>query len=315
MLSRAGTTVSLTLPATVGNFGPGFDVASLALAGHGDRLELRPADEDRIRCSGPGADGLPRAWAANVAGRCLDLLREATGVDERYEVSLTKPRPAGSGLGSSASSSAGAALAFHALNPKAGLTAADLVRAAGQAEACAGGAHFDDVAAVVTGGFALVDGSDELVVNRVDPPQDLVLAVAVPSLVKRTRQMRAVLPETVRRADAVGNLAALGRMVDAMHRGDVAGIGACLRDRLASVHRTRDLAFYEPARHAAIDAGAYGAVLSGSGPSIVAVLDDEGAARRAAESMVSTIRDHEVPADPLVAYPLHEEPYDVATLR
>lgn len=316
MLSRSGSTVSLTLPATVGNFGPGFDVSSLALSQAGDVLTIQEASEDRIRVEGPGADGVPQAWQDNVAGRCLDLLRERAGVSTRFELELHKPRTPGTGLGSSASSSAGAALGFHALHPEADLGPEELVQAAGQAESAAGSAHFDDVAAVVLGGFALVDGApDELKLGRIDPPVDMELALAVPRLARETDRMRAVLPEKVDRQDAVANLAALARLVDALHRGDVETVGACLRDRLAANHRTRDLDFYDPARQAALDAGAYGAVLSGSGPSIVAVLDDEAAAEDAAAAMAEAIEATGVGADELTASPEHEVPYDVATLR
>ncbi len=315
MLSRSGSTVTLEAPATVGNFGPGFDVMSLALAGLGDTIHLSPADEDRIEVTGPGAGEIPTAWRENVAGRCLDRLRETTGVDACFEVTLEKPRGCGSGLGSSASSAAGVALAFHALDPDAGLEARTLVEAAGRADA-AGTPHFDDVAAVVLGGLALVDPTvDGLALSRVPPPEGLHLALAVPDLVVETHEMRDVLPETVRLEDAVANLAAVARLVDACHTGDVETVGACLGDRLAAPHRIAKLAIVPPARKAAQAAGALGSALAGSGPSIVAACKSQASAERVAEAMCEAVREHEIPAKPLTARPEHEVPYDVASMR
>lgn len=316
MLSRSGSTVDLAAPATVGNFGPGFDVSSLALHGAGDRIRLSEADADEITLDGPGADDVPTAWRENVAGRCLDRLRERAGVETRYAVHLHKPRACGSGLGSSASSAAGVALAFHALNPGAQLSARALVEAAGRADAHGGDPHFDDVSAVVLGGLALVDPTEPgLALSRVAPPEQLVLAIAVPRLTAETAQMRSILPERVPRADAVANLAAVARLVDAFHTGDVATVGACLRDRIATPHRVADLAFFEEACQAGVEHGAAGAALAGSGPSIVAASESEAEAKRAADAMVAAIHEHDVDADPLVCVPEHEVPYDVASMR
>ena len=99
--------VTLDAPATIGNFGPGFDISSLALAGIGDRITLQVAEEDAISVSGPGAHEIPEAWGENVVGPTLDRLREQAGIADALHVELVKPRRPGSGLGSSASSAAG----------------------------------------------------------------------------------------------------------------------------------------------------------------------------------------------------------------
>lgn len=316
MLSRSGSTVELAAPATVGNVGPGFDVASLALGGLGDRIEVTPAEADRLVVTGPGAEGVPEAWSKNVAGRCLDRLRATTGIETGYEVRLEKPRRCGSGLGSSASSAAGVALAFHALNPDAGLSARALVREAGYADAHEGTPHFDDVAAVVLGGVALVDPATEgLSVSRVAPPERLRLAIAIPDLVRETAKMRAVLPENVPRVDAVANLAALARLIDACHRDDVEAVGASMRDRIATPHRAKHLPFFEATRTAGLEAGALGAALAGSGPAVFGVVDDEAVGRRVAEAMVQAVRESGVDCKALVAAPEQEVPYDVASMR
>lgn len=310
MLSRTHDTVTLQAPATIGNFGPGFDVSSLALQELGDRIEVSRADEDRIHVQGPGAVNVPEAWSENLAGATLDHLRETHGIDQAYEVTLHKPRKAGSGLGSSASSAAGVALAFHGLHPKLGLAPEDLIHAAGRAEG-GGRPHYDDVAAVVLGGLALVrPGQDRPRVRRVPPPADLHLAITIPDLEVETTQMRRVLPDQVPLADAVANLGAVSTLVDAFHRGDVATIGACLEDRLAVPYRAEALSFYDATREAGLAAGGLGVTLCGSGPSMVAVCAGPEAAGEVARAMTEPVEDHGTAAEAVVARPEEEIPYD-----
>ncbi len=310
MLSRTNDAVTLQAPATIGNFGPGFDVSSLALEALGDRIQVALADEDLLHVEGPGAVNVPGAWSENLAGATLDHLREVHEVDQAYEVTLHKPRKAGSGLGSSASSAAGVALAFHGLNPKLGLRPEDLIHAAGLAEG-GGRPHYDDVAAVVLGGLALVrPGQGRPEARRVQPPSGLHLAITVPDLEIETTRMRQVLPDRVPLADAVANLGAVSTLVDAFHRGDVATIGACLDDRLAVPYRAEALPFYEPVCRAGLEAGGLGVTLCGSGPSLVAVCASGGAAGEVARAMTETVEDHGTAAEAVVARPEEEIPYD-----
>lgn len=310
----AGSVV-IQASATCGNFGPGFDTFSLALAGLGDRIELAVASEDRIAMDGPGADSLPTQWSANVAGAALDHLRRASGLDECYEVRIAKGQPGGSGLGSSASSAGGAALAFHALHPELGLSAQALVEAAAAGEAVAAGRHFDDVSAVVLGGVALVRvRAGRPMLLRVQPPEDLHMAVVAPELALPTREMRALLPASVPMADAVTNIGNAAALVAACHAGDVAALGACLEDRLSTPYRKVRLPYFEDARAAAVAAGAFGAAVSGSGPSMIAACDSADAAKTVAHAMAAAVREHDIPARALTARPEYQEVHHAVAL-
>lgn len=262
--------VSATAPCTVGNFGPGFDVLSLALARPGDTVALAPAAADRVRVDGPGASDVPVDWKANCATRALDLLRAVTGLDAPLEVRITKGVPPGSGLGSSASSAAAAVKAFAKLNPGAvdGGLALD---AAAEGEAAASPGHRDDVAAALFGGLAIV-GPGPRDVRRVPTPPDLRLAVVRPHVALETRRMRALVPREPPLATLIANLSAVARLVDACHRGDVPALGRAVDgDTLARVARGPHVPGFEAAREAALAAGAHGYCISGSGPASLAV--------------------------------------------
>lgn len=297
--------------ATVGNFGAGFDVTNLALEGIGDRIAISSADEDHIALGGPDAETLPLAWHENIAGVVVDALRAKTNLREPLAVAIDKGQPAGSGLGSSASSAAGTALAFYHRHPDAGLGLYDLFEAAVKGEAMAGGGNADDVAAVLVGGLAVTHRTEAgLRIRRFDPPQDLVVAIALPDLRLPTSEMRDVLPRLVPRTDAIWNLSQTAAMLQAFTAGDVAAMGDCLEDRLALPYRAEKVPFLRPAIDAALDAGAYGGCLSGSGPAVVAICDDPEVAKAASLAMAEAVQGLGHDCHASTARPLMENPYE-----
>lgn len=296
-------TATATSTCTVGNFGPGFDVLSLALDRRGDSVTLTVAERDEVVVRGLGATSIPSEFERNAASAAVAFLREALGVEERYRVNVEKAVPPGSGLGSSASSAAAGALAFHRLHRgDARLTRGLLLEAGAAGERAAAGDHRDDVAAALFGGLALVSPRPGPVL-RVEPPAHLRLAVARPHVVLETRRMRAVLPPAVPRADVVHNLAMVARLVDACHRGDVPAIGRAMDDRVAVPHRAPLVPHYADAREAALAAGAHGYCISGSGPAQFAVCDSPALAERVLAAMTDVYRKADVGCDGFVAGP------------
>lgn len=288
-------TVTVRMPGSLGNFGPGFDAFSLAVAEIGDEITVEPAGRDSIELAGPGAEVIPTDWRKNTAGLALDALREAADVEDRVRVQIRKGMPPGSGLGSSASSAAGTVVAFHHLHPELELAAEDLVLAAGEAEAHSSGRHYDDVAACVLGGLAIVGPTDgTLRLARIQPPENLHLALAIPDLALSTKTMRELLPTKVALADAVANLSNASHLVAAFHTGDIPTIGRSLTDRLATPARAVKMPYLADATQAAVAAGAYGAAVSGSGPSLVAVCGSQERARQAAAAMQEAVQSHDI---------------------
>lgn len=291
-----------TAPCTVGNFGPGFDVLSLALARRGDRVTLWRSHRDSVRVEGPGAEKIPTEWARNSACAALDHLRAATGHKTPLEVVIEKGMPPGSGLGSSASSSAAAVKAFARLH---GVTvpAALALEAAGKGEAVAtGGAHYDDVAAALWGGLTIVGGKGPDAVVRVRPPP-IHLVVARPEVELPTREMRRLIPLDIPRYDVVHNLSHVARVVAACHAQDAARLCRSLEDALSRPYRAPRVPLFEEARKAS---GAAGFILCGSGPAMAAVLPASEDPAPVADAMARVFRDGGVPCEVFVTQPAPE---------
>lgn len=271
-------------PCTVGNFGPGFDVLSLALQRRGDRVALSLAESDEVWVSGAGAEGVPTEWSRNAACAALDKLRAATGRSAPLLLEVEKGMPPGSGLGSSASSSAAAVRAFAKLH---GLTLdpATALDACAEGERVAtGGAHKDDVAAALFGGLVVVGGEGRDVVVRLRPPP-LALVVARQDVSLPTREMRALIPDALPKRDVVANLSNVARIVHACHAQDATMLCRALDDSISRPYRAPRVPGFDAMRDAARKAGAMAFLLSGSGPAVIAVAPADVDAAPIAEAL------------------------------
>jgi homoserine kinase len=276
-------------PASIGNVAAGFDLLGAALAPLdgsllGDLVQVAHAKESTFHLTGPFAAALTDDTRPNLALRARDLFVEAVhaGGDEvgPFAITLEKRLPVASGLGSSASSIVATLVALQALcgDP---LSGSDLLNLAGRAEGLTSGErHLDNVAPSLLGGLQLlVPGRDGLPATRRLPwPTDLLLVVVHPAFRLATADSRGVLPERPgwrETVDFAGNLASL---VAALHTDDRALLARCLRDPIVEVHRAPLVPGFRAAQAAALALGALGCSLSGSGPSIFAVAENEAQA-------------------------------------
>jgi homoserine kinase len=251
--------------------------------------------------SGVGARELPRDPERNcatvAASEALRLVGEKRGVRLR----LRKGLPAGSGMGSSSASSAAGAVAVDRLLG-ARLSDSDLMRAALRGEQAASGAeHPDNVAPALFGGLVLVRSLEPLDLVRVEVPAKAWFAVVRPHRAVRTEDARRVLPERVAMADAIANCRNAAALLLAAERGDLPLWGRATHDRLAEPARRALLPGLEEARAAALEAGALGHGVSGSGPALFALCPGHRVALKVARAMARVYRGRGVACDRLVA--------------
>lgn len=273
-------------PATVANLGVGFDVLGLAVAGLGDTVTARLVPGSGVTITRIAGDGgaLSKDAAANTAGiAAIATLRKA-GVDVGVELEVDKGLPLGSGLGSSAASAAAAAFAVNLLMGSP-LRKPDLVGPCIEAEEAVSGRHADNVAPALLGGLVLVRSVDPLDVVRLPVPDGLTLALVTPRFELSTRMARSVLPRDVPLKSLVNNTANLAALVSAFYSGDLALLGRCLPDPVVTPVRAALIPGCTDVIAAALDAGALGSSISGSGPTIFAFCRSARGARDAGEAM------------------------------
>ncbi len=218
---------------------------------------------------------------ASVAAQALvDCYAPGRGI----ALTVEKNMPIGSGLGSSAASSAAACFAVHQLLEEP-CSKAELVRFAmlGEKVAC-GTAHADNVAPSLLGGFTLIRSYDPLDLHAVPYPAMLRAAVIHPHIEVRTEDARLVLRKNILLSQAIAQFGNVAGLVLGLCQNDLELIGRSLQDVIIEPERSVLIPGFADAKRAALDAGALGCSLSGSGPSMFTLCESE---ERAGEVLVA----------------------------
>ena len=278
--------VRVRVPATSANLGPGFDALGLALTLYNE-VEASEGDGVSVVVDGEGGDQLPRN-AENVVARGVRLAFETAGRPFKgVTLRCTNGIPTARGLGSSAAAWVGGLLAGNSLTGGA-LSHSDLLDLATRAEG-----HPDNVAAALYGGLTVscvtADGRVTAIPSPV--PYTLLWVVLIPTLSSSTAEARAVLPASIPRTDAVFNVQRAVLLLAALHQGRADVLSTALQDRLHEPYRRALFPWMESVANAARGAGALGCVLSGAGPSMLAVVQGDVVAQRVAPAMEHALRD------------------------
>ncbi|HEX7149964.1 MAG TPA: homoserine kinase [Thermoanaerobaculia bacterium] len=279
-------------PGSIGNVGPGFDVLGLAVGGIGDTVtvELTKDAPSVAAVRGRDAELVPLDPARNCASIAAQAMLRGSGWNAVITVEKGLALAGGMG-GSAASSVAGAYAAFVALQPKTENrkpTTADLnaiIAAALEGESAVAGRHLDNIAPSVVGGLALSRSVDPIDVIALPVLAEWWVALVTPRVRVQTKDARALLPNECDRATWIQQMANTTAMAHAFAVGDGPLLRRALDDRYAEPRRAALIPHFYDVKNAALDAGAYGSSISGSGPTIFAIAEDERAARRCAEAM------------------------------
>ena len=283
-------------PGTVANLGPGFDVLGLAVMGSGDTVTAKRAGDGKIRVRSSGHPDIPVDAERNTAAIAAARVRErAAAQSVGFTLDVEKGLPISGGQGGSAASAVAAAVAVNSLlgSP---LGKAELLEPCLEAEEAVAGRHADNVAAALFGGVVLIRSLEPLDVVRLPYPKELRVILAHPSQRLRTETARACLPRSVDLAVAVAQAAGVGSLVAALASRDWDLLRRSIEDRIAEPARAPLLPGFAEAKSAALEAGAFGCSISGSGPSAFAFSDGDDAARRIGKAMVRAYRSQGVEA-------------------
>ena len=258
--------VKIFAPNTVANVGCGYDVLGFALGGHGDEILVsKRVDSDLTITKIIGAD-LPTDPLTNVATVAVRAMLEQLGSGQGFDFEITKSIPPGSGLGSSASSSAGAVFGVNELlgNP---FTTNELIQFAMEGErSSSGAAHADNVAPSLLGGFTAVRSYEPLDVFNIPFPEELLAVIVYPEVQVKTADAKRVLRKQVDLKDAVSQWGNMAGLISGLMTSNFQRIGLSLEDVIVVPVRGMLIPFYEDVKAMALEKGALGFSISGSGP-------------------------------------------------
>lgn len=275
-------------PGSTSNLGPGFDCLGLAFTGKGDRVRAEVVASPGVRVVSVSDSRIPTDPARNTAAIAAAWVLGRAGSEVGLDLTVEKGLPLSGGMGGSAASAVAGAVAAHAALG-AELSKDDLLQAALEAETAVAGRHLDNVAPSLLGGAVLVVNQDPPRFARVRVDPSLGLVLATPAYRVETARARAVLPSEVPRGDAIAQASSLAGLLLGLERGEADLVRASLRDRIAEPARASLYPGYAEAREAAMAAGALGVVVSGAGPTVVAIVP-VAAAKAVGEALVSGYR-------------------------
>jgi homoserine kinase len=239
--------VTVRVPASTSNLGPGFDCLGVALRVYNDVVVTR------------GAKSRVQAVVKEAADLFFQHIRRAPF---SFSVSITGNVPPSRGLGSSVTVRLGV---LHALNALTGhrLDRMSVFQLCAELEG-----HPDNAAPATFGGFTVVQGQR---VQRFDVSGLLSFVLLIPDFEIKTSGARRMLPSQIRRLAAVKNCANACAITAAFASGNYRNLRGAFGDHLHQPFRKRLIPFLPRVIAAAEKAGALGAFLSGSGSTICAI--------------------------------------------
>lgn len=275
--------IKVFAPATVANVVCGFDVLGFAVNEPGDQVEMRLVSEPGVRLLQITGDNgkLPLNSAKNtVSASVQHYLSHLNRTDIGVEIKLHKKMPIGSGLGSSSASTVAGLFAINQLMGNL-LTAKELVPFAlkGEELACGYG-HADNVAPALMGGFVLVRSYDPLDLIALPTPKNLYAAIVYSEVDVPTKDAREMIRAKVLLKDAVTQLGNVGGVISGLFLNDLDLVGRSMKDVLIEPTRSILIPDFYVLKQIAMNNGALGFGISGSGPSVFALTKDPETAKK-----------------------------------
>lgn len=261
-------TITIKVPSTSANLGPGFDALGLALdLWNESTFEL--ADDFTVYIEGEGNNRL-HPGRKNMIVRTAQKFADHVGKKlPSFIVRCDNRIPLGSGLGSSAAATLTGILAANILTDS-NLSDDEILGIATEIEG-----HPDNVAPALMGGLVVSTVNDQKVLARKLPIAPLHITVVLPDFHFPTKEARNSLPRKVKMQDAVHNISRAVLVTEAFRSGDLSLLSEAMTDMLHQPYRMPLIPGAKEAMQAMKAEGASAVALSGAGPSLIAFTKEE----------------------------------------
>ncbi len=268
--------ITIRVPASIANFGPGFETVALAIKTY---LNLKvkvqaPRKNQGIEIHTVGSEAalLPTDNTNLIARVIEQVWPQDPGFLSCLSITIDSEIPIASGLGSSAAATVAGVTAAMALSGMR-LEKGEIFERAAKIEG-----HADGACAAVFGGFAMCAPNivpGDMLPRKLMWPEKWSILAAIPAYKVYSKKARATLPASVSHKDAVINVQKMALLIEAIAAGDDDAMRAALRDKLHEPYKSKLVPELSELRKFLQNSEAIGTVLSGSGPAIVSVVDRE----------------------------------------
>jgi homoserine kinase len=265
------SSLTLKIPASTANLGPGLDSLGLALTAYTyitfELLKKNYPDIPRISLMGEIATISQSRDQGDLIHTILKKLCGKTEMFNRLRITVDSDIPLGCGLGASGAAILGAVWANQVLKGEVP-TRSNLLALATDIEG-----HPETMAASLSGGLTIcATEKNNVFTQKVPWPDDWHILVVIPPYSLTTPVARAVLPKDVSLEDAIYNVQRVALLVGAVGQADERTMSAAMKDRLHESYRTNLVPELSQLRKALKLSPIIGCVLSGAGSSILVVV-------------------------------------------
>ncbi|MGI2906051.1 homoserine kinase [Tolypothrix sp. VBCCA 56010] len=262
--------VTVTVPATTANLGPGFDCIGAALTLYNEFKFTRLEEAGVIiSVTGTGAETVKTDESNLVYQAFVTFYQHLQQTPPPVKIEIKMGVPLARGLGSSATAIVGGLIGANLLAGEP-LSQSQVMELAIAIEG-----HPDNVVPALLGGCRLAATADNAwEICEIPWHNNVVPVVAIPDFELSTKQARQVLPTQVSRADAIFNTAHLGLLLRGLETANNNWLKTALQDKLHQPYRKALIPGYDAVNSAALATGAYGMVISGAGPTLLALTDE-----------------------------------------
>jgi homoserine kinase len=266
--------VTVTVPATTANIGVGFDCLGAALT-MTNEFQFEVVDSDtqlKIIVEGAEAHKVATGESNLIYRSLVQLYQHIEQTPPPLEITIKLGVPLSRGLGSSATAIIGGLLGANSLagHP---LSQWEIMEMAIAIEG-----HPDNVVPALRGNCLLsVEDQGEWQISPIPWHQNIIPIVAIPNFELSTKEARSVLPTEYSRRDAIFNISRMGLLIRALATNNIPWLKTALADKLHQPYRQQLIKGYQEVQQAALGAGAHGMVISGAGPTLLALTAPERA--------------------------------------
>jgi homoserine kinase len=288
--------IKVSASATVSNVGCGFDVMGFATDIASDEVVVKFTNKKGIIISKISGDSgrLPLDVETNTCTKAMQAILKSLQLNIGLDVKISKKIGFGSGLGSSAASAVAGAFALNELLGRP-FTKLELLNYSIEGEKIASLAvHADNVAPCLFGGFVLIRAYNPIDLIQLKSPKNLFCTIIHPQLEIKTCEARKILGKSIPLKTGITQWGNVGALVAGIINNDINLIGRAVQDAVAEPKRAGLIPGYFEIKNAALNAGAKGCNISGSGPAIFAFSDNETDAWKIGRAMKRVVDNHKL---------------------
>jgi homoserine kinase len=264
--------VTVSVPATTANIGVGFDCLGAALT-MTNEFQFVVIDTDtklQIIVEGEEASKVGLGESNLIYRSLVQFYQHIQQTPPHLEITIKLGVPLSRGLGSSATAIVGGLLGANSLAGNL-LSQAEIMQMAIAIEG-----HPDNVVPALLGNCLLsVEDREQWQISQIPWHQDIIPIVAIPNFELSTTEARRVLPTEYSRSEAIFNISRMGLLIRGLETNNPAWLKTALADKLHQPYRQKLITGYQQVEQAALAAGAYGMVISGAGPTLLALASPE----------------------------------------